>query len=531
MATKSNEVKDELEEIEKIQRRKENVFRQVLDEHSSKSGHVLATRSKMGITSSFITAASLGWIAANVRFARDLPFWHNKKDESGRLLIDETTLAELSQREPDWSRQIQMVRYLIERENHKFPTIIVVARKEWTDDKNANEWKKDGCARENSVTEVPLDTKGSFIDLDCENTEFYALDGQHRLMALIGLADLLKNRSLPHKKKNGHVIPNKTLTLKEAQKRSASEMQTLLNEKMGIEIIPAVQKDEPRVKALRRLRTIFVHVNRQAKRLTKGEIILLEDDDGFAIVAKNVMVSNSLLKNKKRVESKMGQLRDSAHHYTTLETLVEITRLFLGHLSFPAWKPKEKNDMPLRPDDDELEKGLAEMDEYFEFLSQLPSHDALIQDQSKSAGDFRDKKNDFSSAKHEDNILFRPIAQMAFAEAMAELIGEKRKKFKHIIQTLVEHEQKGDLQLRDPKSIWFGVLCDLSDRKMRRQKRYQSLCSRLFVHLLGGGTPEESRTGLEQEFREARKLEEDIYVGLDGKHVKRVEDIKLPQPW
>ena len=57
------------------------------------------------------------------------------------------------------------------------------------------------------------------------------------------------------------------------------------------------------------------------------------------------------------------------------------------------------------------------MDEYFNHLATLPSHVAFIQ--GKPASDLRKKEG-------EDNILFRPVVQIALAEAIGKLAGPRR---------------------------------------------------------------------------------------------------------
>ena len=529
--------REELRRVEQIRR---EMFQELLDEQKAKSNHEFAIAVRMGKTVSFVTSVSLEWIEAKVDFAKDLPIWERHKDDDGRIRIEAETLDELRQREPDWRRQLPMTRYLALREYHKFPPILVVAWKKWVNMPEDDKWV-DGRAMENSITEIALDTKGTFIDLDCEETNFYALDGQHRLMAICGLKELLRGR-LEAKNQYGKISSGKGITKEEmveeldnnfpatANDQPEAQLQSLMNERMGIEIIPAVLKDETYKAALKRLRNIFVHVNKTAKALTKGELALLDEDNGFAIVARQVMVTHKLLAHD-RVRTVKGQLGDSAFHYTTLETLVEIARMYLGGVDplYKKWNIREKGDFPFRPDESELEKGKGKLMGYFDLLSKLPSHRNLTQDEKKSSADYR------SEGTEKENILFRPIAQMALADAMATMEKDRGLQPGDVIKRLSRGEKEGKLKLRDRESIWFGVLCDVNDKKVRRTENYRKLCTNLLLHVLGGGTPEDIREDLEEEFRKARKVfdgesTEMKCVGLNGKSIN-ADDLGLPEPW
>lgn len=532
---------EELEALVKRQETERQVFRDLLDDQRDKRNHHLAIRVKMGTTRSYITSVSLRWVAEHVRFAVDLPVWEKKKDETGRIIIDEETMEDLRQREPNWSRQLPMARYIAIRNYHKFPPILVAAWKDWVNDSSSGIWVG-GHASEDSVTANGLDSKSAYVDLDCEETNFYALDGQHRLMAIRGLRDLLSDRRLERKNPNGSVRAGKGITLdsvieeREMHSESKSEdaeaaIQSLMKESIGIEIIPAVLKNETERMALRRLRNIFVHVNLTAKPLTTGTLTQLDEDNGFAIVARRVMVKHALLKTKGRVLIGQGQVKDSSFEYTTLETLVTLAEKYLGkEKPYGGWYISEAGDLPFRPDDEELEGGVARLMDYFDLLATLPSHKELIQNHKKSSSDFRIVK---AGEAPSDNILFRPIAQVALADAFHELVhGERKADPEKIMRLLIRAENGGMLHLRDKKSVWFGVLCDAVDQRMRKTAAYRQLCTRLMIHLLGGGTPEpDARGELLTEFRKVRRTaDEKSCVGLNGEIIPENE-LELPAPW
>lgn len=516
----------------------------LLDQQRQKRNHVFAIRSRMGEINSFITSVPLSWVAEHVKFAMDLPTWHEKKDEkTGHLVIDEGTADELRQREPDWNRQIPMVQYLALRKNHKFPPILVAVWKDWVEDPGADEWGFGGVATENSITEQSLDSEGVYLDLDCEQSNFYALDGQHRLMAIRGLKELLDNRRLfpkkwdPEKKDFVPDVAKGHITLDDITKRleeihgtegnfqARAFIQSLMNESIGMEIIPAVQKGETKKSALIRLRSVFVHVNKTAKKLTAGQLAQLDEDDGFSIVARRLMVTHPLFKHK-RVETTKGRLRDTSEKYTTLETLVDITRHYLeGQEEFASWVNQEKGVTPIRPEEDEISEGVKKMTAYFDALARLDSHKGLLTNPGKSCGDYRQEGVN-------ENILFRPVAQVAFAIAIGKLVTKKKVGLGDIAAKLKKHEKKGDLRLREVTSLWCGVLCDVNDMKMRRQRQERQFCARIIEHLLGSGTSDDrEREALETGYQKARQVAPGLWMTLKGEMTKDRTKVKLPAAW
>ena len=521
----------DIDELLKLDKLEKKVLLQLLDEQKQKEGHVLAVRAKMGGMCSFVTSVTLRWVAARVKFAMDLPGLKENTDETGKVVIDATTLDLLQQREPDWRREFSMVRYMVKEGGmHKFPPILVTAMKRWVSKPKSDKWD-DGKATESSVSETHLNSEGTYLDLYCNDTEFYALDGQHRLMAILGLDKLLKEGKLYALKQNGERIKHKFIPEKEDETYASPKYQTLMDESIGIEIIPAVMKGESSKKAQRRLRSIFLHVNKHAKKTTKGENALLDEDDGFCIVARTIMIEHKLFHGR-RVDTKSGKLAESSKYLTTLETLVTMAREYLGP-DLDAWEPEGKDDVPNRPDEDEIRHAVDKFSNYFDLLCKLPSHYELTQDQKLSCKEFR-KEDD------KENIFFRPIAQMALAEAMAKL-NKERKNLDEVMKVLVEKEKEGELRLRKKESIWYGVLWDVNQQQMRHHVKYQKLCANLLVHLLGGGTEEKARAKLLKAFANARKVVheekkegpviEHQYVNRDGETVKGIENVELPSPW
>ena len=509
----------------------------LLEKQRERAGHLLTLQVPMGEISSFVTSVDLRWVAGKVHFAADLPIF-KEKSAAGvkRIKIDEFTIAIIQQRRPDWKRQYEMAAYLAIRKHHKFPPLLLVGYQDWVYDPKAEEWDVDKRAMQDSLTVTPMEPKGSYCDLDFTGTKFYALDGQHRLMAIIGLHELLAKGVLYESTAEGgstrtSVTRDRIIELihKETNEDIGAiqhRLEGLMDERIGIEIMPAVSHGETYEEALRRLRQTFVDVNENATRLTTGEISQLDETNGFRVVARNIMVSHELLRGK--TDDKQGQLAEESKDYTTLVTLVDIASNYLGaKKEFSDWKLPLLGKKKLgfrRPKKGEISEGEEVLKSYFDALSRLPSHRNFIE--GTEALQIRAEDG-------EDNILFRPIAQMALAATVASLEREREMTLTSIMDELTRQEKLGQLKLRDHKTPWFGVLCDPTMKKMRRHKAYQTLCERLFSYLLGGGMPDDDeRKKLRTDFAKARQIDadEEISIDLEGKRVKTGE-VHLPKPW
>ncbi len=114
------------------------------------------------------------------------------------ITIDSDTIEVIQQRPLDWSRQASLVQYLAGRTTHKFPPVLVTIDRAWIDNIHAPEWGRGGKATESAAVFTPIDGKGEIGLLDIgEAARIYALDGQHRLMGVQGLMELLRAGELP----------------------------------------------------------------------------------------------------------------------------------------------------------------------------------------------------------------------------------------------------------------------------------------------------------------------------------------------
>lgn len=538
-------------DVEKALAREQQVLSQLLGKLHSQSNHHLVLQVRMGEVSSYLTSVTLGWAAQRVGFAADLPIFRESSAGSKRIPVDKETIETLQQRQPDWRRQREMTAYLAMRRHHKFPPLLLVGYQGWVYESGHDNWGPDERAMNDSLKLKGLEPTGTYWDLDDTETEFYALDGQHRLMAILGLREIIQTGCLNDLDENRNPRPGRQLLRDEILKSirdSTGEdpadiherLQHLMDERIGVEIVPAVREEESYNDALRRLRQMFVDVNENAKVLTKSELAQLDETNGFRVVARRLLAQHDLFKDgttsdgqeRRKVETSKTNLSERSDCYTTLHTLAEIVKVYLEgnktheqNAAFASWDHPVAKGIYIRPEESLLEQGKEAMVEYCDQLATIHSHVDFIQ--GKQASEIRKSDNE-----GEDNILFRPMVQVALAKAIASL-ATRGISASNAFKELRRQEELGQLKLTERKGPWFGVLCDPISKRMRRHKGYQDLCCRLFQYLLGGGIQDDfDRETLREEFAEARLTDEDngLAVNLEGSSVDK-KNVSLPNPW
>jgi DGQHR domain-containing protein len=333
----SNSASDPTADITREYLERDNKDKQVLavllEKFLEKKDQILVQKTQMGGTEAYVGSVTLEWFAGRVHFASGLPLLQKKYNpETGNIEIDADSIDEIRQRSIDWSRQAPLVQYLAARKNHKFPPVLVVINQPWVDNLRSAEWDSEGRAIKSTTEFTPLDADGKvgLLNISEENVTIYALDGQHRLMGVQGLMELLKTGKLQRYKKD-KTAEESFITVSDLQEQyqvDSAYLQHLPKEKIGIEFICAVNAGETRNEARGRVRSIFVHVNLMAAPLTKGQLAQLNEDSGFAIVARKIAVTHPLLAQfpdrNPRVNWNSATVATNATVLTTLQALQDI---------------------------------------------------------------------------------------------------------------------------------------------------------------------------------------------------------------
>ncbi len=494
----------------------------LLDRYLARNDQIIVQKTEMGGTESYIGSVTLEWFATRVRFASRLPLFRQKfNPERDNVEIDAESIEEIQQRPLDWSRQAALAQYLAARKTHKFPPVLVVINQSWVDNINANEWDENQRAIKPAADYIPLDKDGKVGLLNVSpDVTIFALDGQHRLMGVQGLMELLQTGKLPRYKKDKK--PSGTvITVEDLRKHYHIEpayLQNLAKEKIGIEFISAVVPGETREEARHRVRSIFVHVNLMAVPLSKGQLTQLDENDGFSIIARKIAVTHPLFKEVKgrnpRVNWDSATVATKSTVLTTLQALKEMSECYLKY-KFTSWKSLgDKGLIPMRPETEELETGISEFFHLFDNLSTLFSYERIQEGEETP----QLRRFSFEKGGGEGNILFRPVGQIALIHALGILIFKKKLSPESIFAKLREYDIDGGFSnMESPKSLWYGVLYD--PNKKRVQVVGKDLATRLIVYILGGITDDMDRAELRRELAEARSIE-DRAMGFNGKFIE-----------
>lgn len=501
----------------------------LLEKHLGKDNQLLVQKTRMGNTEAYIGSATLEWLDSRVRFASQLTLFRQKFDPATNNIIrDAETIDEIKQRPLDWSRQAPLALYIATRKNHKFPPLLVVVNPSWVDNPEAPEWDKNQRATESATNFLALDKEGTIGLLDLSsNVAVFALDGQHRLMGIQGLMELIKTGRLSMftKSKKAYLDPITIEKVTEGYGLKIAEVQQLAYEKIGVEFIPAVVKGETREEARRRIRSIFAHVNLTAVKLSKGQLALLNEDDGFAIISRKVAVIHPLLKEqvdrKPRVNWDTATISATSNALTTLQAIQEMSERFLNY-RFPMWKAGYSGLVPMRPEEYELEEALEEFMQLWDYLAELPSYQVL----EKGVETPEMRRFSFENKPGESHIFYRPIGQIALAEALGILVYRKGFSLESIFQKLAKYDVEGGLSSMEfPDSTWYGVLYDFNRKRISVTGR--DLAAKLMLYILGGIDGKMERAQLRRDLAEARRVGDDKAVDFNGNFVE-LKKVGLP---
>ena len=531
MNSPKSELDKLVEEQEQAAEREKRILADLLQRATDKKSHVLVHLSGMGhtlsetgsrkVVPSYAATHTLEWIANNIKLGSEMPFMERKIDpKTGRLIIDQDNAEEVKQRAPDWTRQPALAAYLAQPQR-KFGPIIAVLSPDWIDDPQHENWGSDGRAIKGAAEYTALDLEGRIGLLRNGDVKVYALDGQHRVIGIKGILDVRDKQSgLVMKNRDGRE-KGKAYSREEFLQRfklGIEDLQSLLNETMIVEYIPAVIKGETRPEASRRIRNTFISINSYAKRTDKGENILLDETDGHAIVARRAGLSHDLFNahgKNNRVNWKTTSIPNQrTTWYTTLQTIKEMTVIYLPAVDAAratSWETVFPDQMPIRPSEDELDSAKQDFATFLDAVFQLPVFQALEKfnrelDAQIKAGELEENKVDakraeavtlwreFPSEESPDkkgHVLLRPVGQIILTEAVATLIkpvarGGRGMSLANVFAKLKQLDEAGGFAAHLSANIWFGVTYNDKDQKMVTTTKARSLAHDLLVYLIAG---------------------------------------------
>ena len=167
--------------------------------------------------------------------------------------------------------------------------------------------------------QVDNDSLG-FIELD-KDTDYYVLDGQHRLGSI------------------KHVIDEDVIGPHFGDEE--------------INVLVVCNPDDDEVERNIKYRRLFTSLNKYAKPTDQTTNIIMEEDDAFAILTRMLVENHRIFESvsgdnamqNSRVNIKTKNLFRGSAHFTSLVTLYNMTKVLIQTSQFPDLNPATKKDL------------------------------------------------------------------------------------------------------------------------------------------------------------------------------------------
>lgn len=327
-----------------------------------------AFKAKVGDWNYYICHMSYGQVAREVNFAHEL---------AGNKELNQLIQRGLSDRTKD------ITEYLM-NSPHRFLGALIVAA--WGGEPHYTPVE---ITDSDSLTEG-LDRGFGVLTFD-GNQQYFALDGQHRLKAI---------------------------------KEAVMKNQDLLTEDICVIMVSHFDTKEGR----QRTRRLFTNINRNAKVTSGAENIVLDEDDGIAILTRRLIQEHEFLRQEGRVRVILGQDNEGKLKIATKNipktdksAITSIMALYnvLRNLAFD--QPKEIRDEKARPSNDLLD---ASYEVLASRIDGLLASCGAIKHRLLNCDSVRDVRapKDNEGAGHP---FMRPIVQEALAKAVAQCIQQE----------------------------------------------------------------------------------------------------------
>ncbi len=361
-----------------------------------------ALRSKMGEWNYYVVKMSARELADNVQLASAV-YDENILDESIQRTLDEEIQRTL--RETRVYKEI--VEYL-KRQPYRFFSSLVVAALEGnpmfypveiTEDPQFVIFRDDQRLNE------------AFGLLKFDGTQkYYALDGQHRLSAIKTLLD--RTNSL-----------------------SDGAPEDFENDEFSVIVVVPSQADSNQT-FMQKYRRLFTNLNRYAKKTDKATDIMMDEDDTFAILTRQLINKNDFFKSPEgrqkestRIKTKSKNLSVNDPHFTSLETLYEMNIALLKseQRETIGWGPistegeNENTFKRFRPPEEYVESLYSELEMYWNaLLAELP----VLHNEPTTKMRIHELP-DAETEDGTDHLLFWPIGQQMLAEIVRTLLDKR----------------------------------------------------------------------------------------------------------
>lgn len=323
-------------------------------------------KAKMGKTTYYISKISAGELIDKVGIAKELPEW------------PDMTAEEKMQRECDIRRIVEeIVPYVIEDPDRFFSSLIV------------DVYSGFEAIRFEPLEKVVKDLPDAYA-IPMEDMGFITLPGKERLIALDGQHRLL---SLKIAIRGLMGVPAGTKTF--PAMNNLQPHPELANEELSIILVEHTDTAK--------IRKIFNKINKYAKQTSRSDNIITSDDDTFAVIARKLIREGGPLAPMGKIDLvnwKSNTLSQRSKNLTTLSALYTIAETILKDKNYSS------NVLPTTEDLNEAYEQVAsfwsvslENIQVFQKYLELTRDDLPV------------------SKLREENLLLRPVTQMALAHA------------------------------------------------------------------------------------------------------------------
>jgi DNA sulfur modification protein DndB len=314
--------------------------------------------------------------------------------------------------------------------------------------------------------------------------QYFALDGQHRLKAI-----------------------------KEALKSNPEIGQ----EDICVIMVSHYDTEEGKV----RTRRLFTNINRNAKATTGAENIVLDEDDGPAIVTRRLISEHPFFSAQGviKVFTKQGEegelklasgnvSQSEKRAFTTIANLYDMVR----SLSFGLDPSMQKRDA--RPSDEVLESAYVTIGQRLDDLLKATGtiREALLS--GTSAKDIRFPKNN----EHEGHAFMRPVIQKAVARAAAQIAEQD------VLPWAMVMERLSKLPWQIGQAPWTSVFNTSNNRMVTAKENVTLLDNLVYAHV--AAPSKQFIVNARKEYKQVRGTvypvaDEDLLVNLIN-HNKKV---------
>lgn len=337
-----------------------------------------AIRAKMGDWSYYIVRMKMREVAQEVRIAQDI--------------YPDRTLSSAIQRTLGERRvRKEIVGYLANRSDRFFSSIVVAALEgdpAWTPVEMDHDAVPEVFSRMAGMNEA-------FGVLSFgDEPKYYALDGQHRVAAI------------------------KLLVSGDADMNPPPGFDKDL---LSVIVLVREDHDVSTEEWLRRYRRLFSSLNRYAKPTDRDTNIIMDEDDLFAILTRRLVTDYDFLQapstdpNAFRVQTKGKNLKETDEHFTSLQTLYDMTENLLctHYRSRFGWSDDGSTiDKQIRPSEDAIDRYYEELVAYWDAIRKaIPDLHSIPRSMRTHDSDTRDDET-------QDHLLFWPIGQILMSKAV-----------------------------------------------------------------------------------------------------------------